>query len=97
MKIDEKNSYKQVLELEELLLNIEKYKWEYSVFLPENKEWELKTKCYICSLDELEEEELPEYAVLNNFIEVYIIHNDIIIPTTPSKKYIPYMHIDIWH
>lgn len=73
MENDGNNSNIQVLELEKLLLNIEKYKWEYSVFLPEHKEWGLKTKCCLCNLNDLEDNELPEYVILNNFIEVLSI------------------------
>ncbi len=60
----------QTLLMKEVLVNIDKYDWSYALFLPEDEEWEIQTKCVILDPDDVEDDadEAPRYAINNNLI-----------------------------
>ncbi|MEH7353856.1 hypothetical protein V7150_09780 [Neobacillus drentensis] len=61
----------KMIRLEEVLLNPNDYSWADSLFLPENKNWNIKSPAAVLNLDDLEEgEEAPQFALDNNLIFV---------------------------
>lgn len=72
----------RLLELREVLINADDYSWRNSLFLPENKNWNLGSASAVLNLDYLEiDEDVPQFAIDNNLIYSLGIHDvqDIVI------------------
>lgn len=59
----------------EVLVDPNKFSWADSLFLPENKNWNLGSPTAVMNLDDLEDEEIPQFALENNLIFVLNISN----------------------
>lgn len=54
--------------LRDLLINVNEFQWDDSLFLPNGEKWDLNSLCYLFNLDELEnDEEIPKFATENNY------------------------------
>jgi hypothetical protein len=59
----------KMIKLRDVLINAEEYPWRDSVFLPENKNWNLDSECAVLNLDDLEiDEDVPPFAIDNHLI-----------------------------
>ncbi|WP_066314730.1 hypothetical protein [Bacillus sp. FJAT-29814] len=64
----------KLIKLEEVLLNPNDYSWADSLFLPENKNWNINSPAAVLNLDDLEEGEVsPQFALDNKLILVFSI------------------------
>lgn len=58
----------KLIDLQTVLVNAKDFNWEDSLFLSGSEEWSLSSKCYLFNLDDLDDdEELPKFALDNNF------------------------------
>ena len=60
---------KNLQKLSDVLNNINEYSWQDSLFLPENKNWNLESNCAVLNMDNLSvDEEIPQLAIDNKLI-----------------------------
>ncbi|TDQ37164.1 DUF7716 domain-containing protein [Aureibacillus halotolerans] len=65
----------KLIDLREVLVNVEKFSWEDSLFLPPTETWSLDTNCAILNTDDLDDEEEPRFAIDNNLKDALTIQD----------------------
>ena len=61
----------KMVELKDVLVNAQNYSWDDSLFLSEDRNWTLDSKCAVLNMDDLEDdEEVPKFATDNKLMYV---------------------------